>query len=794
MAITGTFAADFSDFRNEVIAAKVTLTSFESDSEKVAASLNRMSNSFTGVRIAEQATLMTAAIEHAGGISALTAAELEKAGKKAEEAAEKMRKMGVDVPPGLTKITEAAQAQVGVIGQIEQALGPLGPAFVAAFNVAAVTLSAEALVNLAKETINYAGHLDDLSKESGLSTDALQALGAKGREVGVDMEAISNAAVQLARRVAAGDDSTAGAFGRLGIKMSELKGLSVDDLVFKTAGALGNLTDATHQSELGYDLFGKTSKAVIAIVRDNKDGLAGLIEQQKALGQVISGDTIKRLDEAGDAMTRFGNAVKTATAGTLAVGFSVWDKFVAVLKESAKYTAIESEAIDEANGVHRQAAKDVELHAAAIAKTVTPVDELANELKRLRDDAMAPLSETQKASILELQSYGVAQDKIAKLVDTTSIAVKRYLDTHREAEAAEKKFADAMAEVNSAGRDYHETLDRLGLVVVESVQNTLAAGVAQDKVATAYRLTAAEVKAVALALADEKKAADEAQKSAEATATTLSKLWSEYDALRVQSGGTATEQRIAQIVKEFDVTAANMAKAGTLTVETYTALGLVAQEKLRAISANWNDLAAHSKQALEDTAVYAENTYKAALERIGDFTPAYLEKLRTAAEAARNAADGIGEAITIAVGKAVDELDKLDARQDKSKQKALGGSVALPGGAGANVDPVVAGYLSAGYTLGEAASLAAGKGAHIGVPHFAGGVENFAGGLAIVHKDEALVNLPAGTDVIPGGRGLGGGNVTVYNSFQIVDTESNIARRVADHLTRSVLAGRKIAS
>jgi hypothetical protein len=38
------------------------------------------------------------------------------------------------------------------------------------------------------------------------------------------------------------------------------------------------------------------------------------------------------------------------------------------------------------------------------------------------------------------------------------------------------------------------------------------------------------------------------------------------------------------------------------------------------------------------------------------------------------------------------------------------------------------------------------------IPKFAGGVENFGGGLAYVHKGEVLANLPPGTDVIPRNR------------------------------------------
>jgi hypothetical protein len=48
----------------------------------------------------------------------------------------------------------------------------------------------------------------------------------------------------------------------------------------------------------------------------------------------------------------------------------------------------------------------------------------------------------------------------------------------------------------------------------------------------------------------------------------------------------------------------------------------------------------------------------------------------------------------------------------------------------------------------------------------------------------------------PGASGFvtpgGGGGVTVTNVFNIVDTESNITRRVSDHITRSIMAAQKL--
>jgi len=75
-------------------------------------------------------------------------------------------------------------------------------------------------------------------------------------------------------------------------------------------------------------------------------------------------------------------------------------------------------------------------------------------------------------------------------------------------------------------------------------------------------------------------------------------------------------------------------------------------------------------------------------------------------------------------------------------------------------------------------------------PSFASGVENFGGGLAKVHGGEVLANLPAGTSVFPKG-GLG---ASISNVFNLVDSESNLARRVADLIMRQVRAGTQLGT
>jgi len=69
MAITATFEADFAQFRAAVDQATVRLKSFQTDSTKVEAALNRVGNAFSGQQIIQQATLATKAIADIGGAS-----------------------------------------------------------------------------------------------------------------------------------------------------------------------------------------------------------------------------------------------------------------------------------------------------------------------------------------------------------------------------------------------------------------------------------------------------------------------------------------------------------------------------------------------------------------------------------------------------------------------------------------------------------------------------------------------------------------------------------------------------
>src|SRR5262245_4426542 len=124
MAISGKFTGDFTQFETAVDHAIVKLRGFETETDAVNKSLSNMVNKFSGVKLVEQATLMATAVEKIGGVTKLTANELQTVGRVAAEAAEKMRAMGGEPSARIAALAKAYEdlneAQNSSISRIKE--------------------------------------------------------------------------------------------------------------------------------------------------------------------------------------------------------------------------------------------------------------------------------------------------------------------------------------------------------------------------------------------------------------------------------------------------------------------------------------------------------------------------------------------------------------------------------------------------------------------------------------------------------------------------------------------------
>lgn len=140
MAVRATFLADFSGFEQALAGARSKIVFLESDADKVSKSLGRMTESFSGKRIVQDANLAVRAVNDLGGVSQLTAGEQARLNATVTEALAKYKALGQEAPAELLKVSKELNAQTlswkdlalaagaiaGVVAGASAAIGKLG--------------------------------------------------------------------------------------------------------------------------------------------------------------------------------------------------------------------------------------------------------------------------------------------------------------------------------------------------------------------------------------------------------------------------------------------------------------------------------------------------------------------------------------------------------------------------------------------------------------------------------------------------------------------------------------------
>ena len=145
--MTGELLADFSDFQRAAQEATVAMRGMETGGAKVETSLNAVADSLSGRTLIQNATLMAEAVERIGGVSVLTEKELARVAAQAQEAAEKLRAVGQDVPENLQTIANQAKATTSSFDGMKATVLSLAGAFGIGFSIDAVVQFGKALID-----------------------------------------------------------------------------------------------------------------------------------------------------------------------------------------------------------------------------------------------------------------------------------------------------------------------------------------------------------------------------------------------------------------------------------------------------------------------------------------------------------------------------------------------------------------------------------------------------------------------------------------------------------------------
>ena len=167
------------------------------------------------------------------------------------------------------------------------------------------------LLGAAKLFADTGSELADMSARTGMSVEALSALGHAATQTGTDLATVEGAARKLQKNIVAaamGSQEMEAAFLAIGLSSQRLLRLSPDEQFAALADAIARLPNPTAKTAAAMTLLGKSGAALIPMI----DDLGSLTDEARKLGLVMSTDDAEAADRLGDAMDIVVKVVKRA--------------------------------------------------------------------------------------------------------------------------------------------------------------------------------------------------------------------------------------------------------------------------------------------------------------------------------------------------------------------------------------------------------------------------------------------------------------------------------------------------
>ena len=410
---------------------KANLSQGVSQIETYTSALKQASAAYDGSRVVSQASAAAAAIQNAGGVTALTSAEMARANALFTDAAAKLELMGKGGTYAAQTFRELADAtkkpvESGFaewVGKVNGLLGPLG-----------IALSAIKAIQFVKAMFDDADALERMHDQTGIAVEGLQALRISGDDAGVSMESMTKAVGMLQKKLGTGDEGAASALGDLHINLKQFIALDGAHQMAALADAIKGINDPTRVAADLSKLFGRNWEEVLPAL---KRGFAELSDGTA----VMSTQSVKALDDLGDATGRLWLATKAN------LGEAVADLLTGTTSAYRKWSS-------DVNGFVEQVVNTTKPDWGALAPPGLPKDLEAIELGFVKDaEAIKAHAEQVKAQTqawIELDPFGMSTKET---YDAIEPSLRGLIEDYLNAGASVETLAKAFPELSKAQID-----------------------------------------------------------------------------------------------------------------------------------------------------------------------------------------------------------------------------------------------------------------------------------------------------------------------------------------------------
>jgi hypothetical protein len=393
-------------------------------------------------RVADRAVAAAQGFEVFGGKAKFAAADLASFNSIAVKGIDAFQALGKEVPASLTKMAEATKKVTTSGGGFTSFLGQAN-GLLATFGV---SLSIGAVVGFGKELLRMGDEIQRVSDRTGLSTKEVQEFSYVAGQSGNSIEELTSALGQMQNRLVSGDKGAVGAVKALGINLDQLMASSPADQMELIATAIGKIPDPAQRTAAAMDLFGKSGAAILPTLTAN---FAALRKEAPAMSDA----TVKALDQAGDALARFGTQIKVWAAESYnfaGQGFDALTKaaFNAIAKMRELTIAV-LKIVENIPGASK-----------AFSALGINIDKLSESAQWYRDAAKAmdvrteSVGKTAAATVPKLKLYNAATEKAAKETEKAAEKFDLLTDKVHGLEAGLAAVPDALQKI---GKGYDES-------------------------------------------------------------------------------------------------------------------------------------------------------------------------------------------------------------------------------------------------------------------------------------------------------------------------------------------------
>jgi hypothetical protein len=283
-------------------AAQGSLDSMASAAGVTAGTVSKVGNAFSGERLIREASAAALAVQEIGGASKLTESEMARVNRTTGEALAKMKALGIEAPAEITKLNEATKSTKGLFELLPGPIRTVGASLMTALGPIAI---AGSVVAAGKKLLDLTGNLTDLSGKTGISTTALQKLGYVTEQAGVSLEDVSGAVTKMSKALVTGDKGAVAGLDALRLSTGDLLKMS-PDAAFTTIGdAIAKIENPMERATIATKIFGKSGADLLPAFTGD---LGKLADEAERSGAILSEDTVRGGDSAGDAIGRLANA------------------------------------------------------------------------------------------------------------------------------------------------------------------------------------------------------------------------------------------------------------------------------------------------------------------------------------------------------------------------------------------------------------------------------------------------------------------------------------------------------